>query len=72
MANYPIKLLKDETNAAFVPLVSTDCIRDKDNQTLQQILDKKLNKQDRQKVNKKTLYIQVLLFINSPLYKVIN
>lgn len=42
MANYPIKLLKDETNAAFVPLVSTDCIRDKDNQTLQQILDKKL------------------------------
>ena len=43
MANYPIKLLKDETNAAFVPLVSTDCIRDKDNQTLQQILDKKLS-----------------------------
>ena len=43
MANYPIKLLKDETNAAVVPLVSTDCIRDKDNQTLQQILDKKLS-----------------------------
>lgn len=43
MANYPIKLLKDETNAAFVPLVSTDCVRDKDNQTLQQILDKKLS-----------------------------
>jgi hypothetical protein len=43
MANYPIKLLKDETNAAFVPLVSTDCIRDKNNQTLQQILDKKLS-----------------------------
>lgn len=43
MAKYPIKLLKDENNTPFVPLVSTDCIRDKDNQTLQEILNKKLS-----------------------------
>lgn len=43
MAKYPIKLLKDESNTPFVPLVSTDCIRDKDNQTLQEILNKKLS-----------------------------
>src|SRR5574344_742941 len=43
MATYPIKMLKDEENKPFVPLVSTDCIRDKNNQTLQQILNKKLS-----------------------------
>lgn len=43
MATYPIKMLKDEENQPFVPLVSTDCIRDENNQTLQQILDKKLS-----------------------------
>lgn len=43
MATYPIKMLKDEENKPFVPLVSTDCIRDENNQTLQQILDKKLS-----------------------------
>ena len=42
MATYPIKMLKDEENKPFVPLVSTDCIRDENNQTLQQLLDKKL------------------------------
>lgn len=42
MATYPIKMLKDEKNKPFVPLVSTDCIRDENNQTLQQVLDKKL------------------------------
>lgn len=43
MATYPIKMLKDEKNQPFVPLVSTDCIRDENNQTLQQVLDKKLS-----------------------------
>ena len=43
MATYPIKMLKDEENQPFVPLVSTDCIRDENNQTLQQLLDKKLS-----------------------------
>lgn len=43
MATYSIKMLKDEQNRPFVPLVSTDCIRDENNQTLQQILDKKLS-----------------------------
>lgn len=43
MATYQIKMLKDEENKPFVPLVSTDCIRDKNNQTLQQMLDKKLS-----------------------------
>lgn len=43
MATYSIKMLKDEHNQPFVPLVSTDCIRDENNQTLQQILDKKLS-----------------------------
>lgn len=43
MATYPIKMLKDEENKPFVPLVSTDCIRDESNQTLQQLLDKKLS-----------------------------
>lgn len=43
MATYPIKMLKDEENKPFVPLVSTDCIRDENNQTLQQVLDKKLS-----------------------------
>lgn len=43
MATYPIKMLKDEEGTPFVPLVSTDCIRDENNQTLQQVLDKKLS-----------------------------
>lgn len=43
MAIYSIKLLKDESGQPFVPLVSTDCIRDKNNQTLQEILNKKLS-----------------------------
>lgn len=43
MATYPIKMLKDEENKPFVPLVSTDCIRDENNQTLQQMLDKKMS-----------------------------
>lgn len=43
MATYPIKMLKDEDNKPFVPLVSTDCIRDENNQTLQQVLNKKLS-----------------------------
>lgn len=43
MARYAIKLLKDEDNKPFVPLVSTECIRDKDNLTLEQILSKKLS-----------------------------
>lgn len=42
MAIYSIKMLKDEQNQPFVPLVSTNCVRDENNQTLQQILDKKL------------------------------
>lgn len=42
MATYPIKMLKDENNNPFVPLVSTECVRDSDNHTLQQILNTKL------------------------------
>ena len=43
MATYPIKMLKDEENKPFVPLVSTSCIRDENSRTLQQLLDKKLS-----------------------------
>lgn len=43
MANYPIKMLKDEGGTPFVPLVSTQGVRDPDGKTVQQILDTKLS-----------------------------
>ena len=42
MANYPIKMLKDEENTPFVPLVSTQGIQSPSGQTLDQILQTKL------------------------------
>lgn len=43
MANYPVKMLKDESGTPFVPLVSTQAVRDPDGKTVQQILDAKLS-----------------------------
>ena len=42
MAEYPIKMLKDEQEQPFVPLVSTDGIQSPEGQTLDQILQAKL------------------------------
>lgn len=42
MANYPIKMLKDEENIPFVPLTSTECIKDSNNRTLEDRLQEKL------------------------------
>lgn len=42
MATYPIKMLKDENNNPFVPLVSTECIKDPGGQSLDQKLANKL------------------------------
>lgn len=36
MATYPIKMLKDENNNPFVPLVSTECVKDPGGQSLDQ------------------------------------
>ena len=44
MANYPIKMLKDETNTPFVPLVGANAIIYNGDETLEQILNKKLEK----------------------------
>ena len=42
MATYPIKMLKDEQNIPFVPLVSTEGIQDPEGLTLEQRLSTKL------------------------------
>lgn len=42
MATYPIKMLKDENNNPFVPLVSTECVKDPGGQSLDQKLADKL------------------------------
>ena len=42
MATYPIKMLKDENNNPFVPLVSTECVKDPGGQSLDQKLANKL------------------------------
>lgn len=42
MATYPIKMLKDENNNPFVPLVSTECVKDPGGQSLDQKLATKL------------------------------
>lgn len=42
MAIYPIKMLKDENNNPFVPLVSTECVKDPGGQSLDQKLANKL------------------------------
>lgn len=42
MATYPIKMLKDENNNPFVPLVSTECVKDSGGQSLDQKLATKL------------------------------
>ena len=44
MAKYPIKMLKDENNTPFVPLVGTDAIVDPSGTTLQEKLNVKLEK----------------------------
>lgn len=43
MANYPIKMLKDEQGTPFVPLVSTQAVRNPDGQTVEDILAAKLS-----------------------------
>lgn len=42
MATYPIKMLKDENNNPFVPLVSTECVKDPGGQSLDEKLADKL------------------------------
>ena len=42
MAQYPIKMLKDEEGLPFVPLVSTECIQDPEGKSLEQRLATKL------------------------------
>lgn len=46
MANYPIKMLKDENNTPFVPLVGANAIIYNDTETLEEKLNKKLEKQN--------------------------
>ena len=46
MATYPIKMLRDENNNPFVPLVSTECIKDPGGQSLDQKLATKLEAPD--------------------------
>lgn len=43
MANYPIKMLKDEQGTPFVPLVSTQAVRNPDGKTVEDILAAKLS-----------------------------
>lgn len=43
MATYPIKMLKDEQGTPFVPLVSTQAVRNPNGQTVEDILDSKLS-----------------------------
>ena len=42
MAQYPIKMLKDEEGLPFVPLVSTECIQDPEGKSLEQRLATRL------------------------------
>lgn len=42
MATYPIKMLKDENGTPFVPLISLDSVQDTAGQSINEILDKKL------------------------------
>ena len=42
MATYPIKMLKDENGTPFVPLISLDSVQDTEGQSINEILDKKL------------------------------
>ena len=42
MARYPIKMLKDENNNPFVPLISTECVKDPGGQSLDEKLANKL------------------------------
>ena len=42
MASYPIKMMKDENNKPFVPLVSTESIKNPQGQTLDSLLNTKI------------------------------
>ena len=42
MAQYPIKMLKDENGTPFVPLVSTEALRTPEGETIEEKLEKKL------------------------------
>lgn len=42
MATYPIKMLKDENGTPFVPLISLDSVQDTDGQSINEILNNKL------------------------------
>ena len=46
MANYPIKMLRDEQGVPFVPLVSSDSVQTLDGETLTTLLDEKISPED--------------------------
>lgn len=46
MANYPIKLLKDEQGTPFVPLVSSDSVQTMEGETLTTLLEEKISPED--------------------------
>lgn len=46
MANYPIKLLKDEQGTPFVPLVSSDSVQTTSGEILTDLLDEKVSPDD--------------------------
>lgn len=46
MANYPIKLLKDEQGTPFVPLVSSDSVQTLEGEKLTTLLEEKISPED--------------------------
>ena len=44
MAQYPIKMLKDENGTPFVPLVAPEAVKDNQGTDWQALIDKKLEK----------------------------
>ena len=44
MAQYPIKMLKDENGTPFVPLVAPEAVKDTQGTNWQTLIDKKLEK----------------------------
>ena len=70
MATYPIKMLKDENNNPFVPLVSTECVKDPGGQSLDEKLADKLESNNIQAgddtINVSTSGNSVLITANLP------
>ena len=46
MAQYPIKMLKDENGTPFVPLVAPETVKDNQGTNWQALIDKKLEKRE--------------------------